>query len=129
MNRGAITGYFDVAQIVLYVFWIFFAGLVFYLHSEDKREGYPLESDRSLGRVRVQGFPAIPRPKYFKLTDGTTVQAPREEKDLRVIKARPLGPYLGAPLVPTGNPMVDGVGPASYAQRATIPITPSTGCR
>ena len=56
MHRGAITDYIDVAQVVLYVFWIFFAGLIVYLRREDKREGYPLESDRS-GRVTVQGFP------------------------------------------------------------------------
>ncbi|HEY5309302.1 MAG TPA: photosynthetic reaction center subunit H, partial [Casimicrobiaceae bacterium] len=47
MHAGAITSYIDVAQIALYAFWIFFAGLIFYLRREDKREGYPLESDRS----------------------------------------------------------------------------------
>ena len=26
-----ITQYFDVAQLALYAFWIFFAGLVYYL--------------------------------------------------------------------------------------------------
>ena len=31
MPRGEITGYVDVAQVVLYAFWLFFAGLVFYL--------------------------------------------------------------------------------------------------
>jgi len=31
---GAITGYIDVAQLTLYAFWIFFAGLVFYLRRE-----------------------------------------------------------------------------------------------
>ncbi|MFN9102251.1 MAG: photosynthetic reaction center subunit H, partial [Betaproteobacteria bacterium] len=29
MGTGAITGYVDVAQLVLYVFWIFFAGLIY----------------------------------------------------------------------------------------------------
>ena len=59
MPCGAITGYIDVAQLVLYAFWIFFAGLIFYLRREDKREGYPLESDRA-GGVVVQGFPPFP---------------------------------------------------------------------
>lgn len=127
MNTGAITGYFDVAQIVLYAFWIFFAGLLIYLHREDKREGYPLESDRSGGRVTVQGFPAMPRPKTFTLHEGGTVLAPRDERDTRVIAATPLGPYPGAPLVPTGNPMTDAVGPASYALRATYPDTTIDG--
>ena len=82
MHRGAITDYIDVAQVVLYVFWIFFAGLIVYLRREDKREGYPLESDRS-GRVTVQGFPRIPAPKSFVLADGMTVFAPRVERDTR----------------------------------------------
>ncbi len=45
---GAITGYIDVAQMALYAFWLFFAGLIYYLHREDKREGYPLVSDRAV---------------------------------------------------------------------------------
>jgi photosynthetic reaction center H subunit len=118
MNAG--TGYFDVAQIVLYAFWIFFAGLIIYLRREDKREGYPLESDRS-DRVTVQGFPAVPAPKTFKLAGGGTVQAPRVERDSRPIMARATGTYPGAPLHPTGNPMLDAVGPASYAERANHP--------
>jgi photosynthetic reaction center H subunit len=47
METGAITSYIDVAQVVLYAFWIFFAGLIYYLHQEDKREGYPLLSTAS----------------------------------------------------------------------------------
>ena len=31
MESGAITQYVDVAQLVLYLFWIFFFGLVIYL--------------------------------------------------------------------------------------------------
>ncbi len=121
MNTGAVTGYFDVAQIVLYAFWIFFAGLIIYLRKEDKREGYPLESDRSGGRIRVQGFPAMPSAKIFQLADGTMVKAPRDERDTRVLRASPAGSHLGAPLFPSGNPMLDAVGPAAFAERANIP--------
>lgn len=121
MNTGAVTGYFDVAQIALYAFWIFFAGLIIYLRKEDKREGYPLESDRSGGRVKVQGFPAMPAAKAFKLSEGGIVLAPRVERDTRSILATPTGQYLGAPLRPNGNPMLDAVGPASYAERANHP--------
>jgi len=120
MNTGAVTGYIDVAQIVLYAFWIFFAGLIIYLRKEDKREGYPLESDRS-GSIKVQGFPAMPAPKTFMLAGGGSVQAPRLEHDSRPIAAKPLGGHLGAPLVPTGDPMLDAVGPGAYAERANIP--------
>jgi photosynthetic reaction center H subunit len=119
--NAAITQYIDVAQIVLYLFWAFLAALIFYIRREDKREGYPLESERS-AHITVQGFPAIPSPKTFKLADGSTVVAPRAEPhDARPVKATPVGGWLGAPLEPDGNPMLDGVGPASYAERADIP--------
>lgn len=121
MKTGAITGYIDVAQLVLYAFWIFFAGLLIYLRREDKREGYPLESDRSGGRIHVQGFPAVPSPKTFKMSDGRTIHAPRADADLRPIMAKPVSNHLGAPLQPTGNPMLDAVGPAAYAERSNHP--------
>ena len=38
MPTGAITSEIDVAQVVLYAFWFFFAGLIIYLRKEDKRE-------------------------------------------------------------------------------------------
>jgi photosynthetic reaction center H subunit len=123
MPTGAITGEIDVAQVVLYVFWAFFAGLIFYLRREDKREGYPLESDRTrrASRVAVEGFPAVPQPKTFMLDNGETVQKPDGKADTRPVKAEPAQPFEGAPLQPTGNPMTDGVGPAAYAEREEEP--------
>ena len=120
MPTGSITGYIDVAQLVLWAFWVFFAGLIWYLHRENKREGYPLLSDRSNARVAVQGFPAVPTPKTYKLAHGGEVQAPRAEAP-REIAARPTAGHPGAPLEPTGNPMLDGVGPAAYALRSDTP--------
>jgi photosynthetic reaction center H subunit len=123
MPFGAITEYIDVAQLVLYVFWIFFAGLIIYLRREDKREGYPLESDRTANtsRVTVQGFPAMPKPKTFVLPEGGTYQAPHYKRDDRKVAAEPAGNFPGAPLIPTGDPMKDGIGAASYAQRHDVP--------
>jgi Photosynthetic reaction centre, H-chain N-terminal region len=63
MQVGEITGYIDVAQVTLYAFWVFFAGLIIYLRTEDKREGYPLESDRS-GRVTVEGSASRPGRRF-----------------------------------------------------------------
>jgi photosynthetic reaction center H subunit len=119
----AEPSYIDLAQLVLYAFWVFFAGLIYYLHRENKREGYPLESDRSdrAPRVAVQGWPRIPEPKTYKLPHGGTAVAPNGRKDTREIKAAPVAGYPGAPLEPTGDPMVDGVGPAAWAQRADEP--------
>lgn len=120
MNTGAITNYIDVAQIVLYAFWLFFFGLVIYLRREDKREGYPLESDRSerAPRVVIQGFPAMPEPKTFSLAHGSATSG---RVDSRPIAAQPLLGFPGAPLEPTGNPMLDGIGPGAYANRADRP--------
>jgi photosynthetic reaction center H subunit len=118
MQTGAITGYIDVAQVALYAFWIFFAGLIYYLRSEDKREGYPLVSDRE--RVRVQGFPPIPRPKTFLLAHGGTQTAPREEPVPGDYNAVPLAAWPGAPIVPTGNPLLAGVGPGASVLRADV---------
>ena len=76
MGTGAITQYVDVAQLVLYAFWIFFAGLVIYLRREDKREGYPLESERS-EHIKVQGFPAMPAPKTWRRESPVSCPASR----------------------------------------------------
>ncbi len=37
------------------------------------------------------------------------------------INAVPVDGYNGSPLVPTGNPMIDGIGPASWANRSDTP--------
>jgi photosynthetic reaction center H subunit len=118
--HGAFTSYIDVAQVALYGFWIFFAALLIYLRREDKREGYPLESDRS-PFVTVEGFPKTPEPKTFKLAHGGTYDAPNKRPEAVPIAATPSRPWPGAPLDPTGNPLVDAVGPAAYANRADVP--------
>lgn len=125
MPSGFITSHINVAQLVLYAFWIFFIFLVIYLRREDKREGYPLESDRSdrAPRVRVVGFPSPPKPKTFLLPSGQgTRQAPHPEvRSGQIPGTKPSAAWPGAPLVPTGDPMRDGVGPASYANREDLP--------
>lgn len=126
MGSGAITQYIDVAQITLYAFWIFFAGLIYYLHREDKREGYPLESERS-PHVTVQGWPPVPAPKTFLLRDGRTVQMPNFRRSEQLLGGKPTVGHLGAPLEPLGNPMEAAVGPGSYADRADVADTTLEG--
>ena len=127
MQVGAFTQYIDVAQVVLYVFWIFFALLVLYLHRESKREGYPLRSDRSK-HIKVQGYPAIPEPKTYLLPHGGTLQLPNDRSDdARELKATPIGRWEGAPLVPDGDALVDGLGAAAWADRADTPDLNSEG--
>lgn len=120
MHPGAFTSYIDVAQVALYGFWVFFAALLIYLRKEDKREGYPLESDRS-PNVTVQGWPAMPAPKVFKLAHGGEVSVPNKRPEAVPLMAKPAHPFPGAPIQPTGNPLTDAVGPAAYANRADEP--------
>lgn len=120
MLRGSITGYIDVAQLTLYAFFVFFAGIILYLRREDKREGYPLEADIGPKNSK-QGFPATPKPKFFRMSHGATYQAPRATQDRRPILARKVEHWPGSPLQPTGDPMLDAVGPASYAERDDFP--------
>jgi len=121
MEAGSITEYMDVAQMVLYAFWFFFAGLIWYLHRENKREGYPLESTRSK-HIRVVGYPNMPPKKTFLMPHGGGKrEAPSPDPEPYPLAAKPVAPWPGAPLTPTGNPMVDGVGPASYAIRPEVP--------
>jgi photosynthetic reaction center H subunit len=120
MGTGAITGYFDVAQIALYLFWIFFAGLLYYLQKEAKREGFPLEMDVPDGR-RSTGWLPMPAPKTFLLRNGETVTVPNNKQSPQILAAEPANRWSGSPLEPTGNPMLDGVGPGAYADRADVP--------
>ena len=117
--HGAITSYIDVAQIALYVFWLFFAGLIYYLRVEDKREGFPMVTEKP-GELR-EGFPPIPKPKTFLLPHGGYTTAPREHEEEPKFDAVPVFAFPGSPLQPLGNPMLAGAGPASWALRAEVP--------
>ncbi len=117
MPKGSITEYIDVAQVAIYMFWIFFAGLIYYLLQENKREGYPLEAE-GRGPTGLQGFPAMPPSKTYILPNGGTQLAPRIETDTRPLRTEPSVPWSDTPVVPTGDPMRDGVGPAAWAERS-----------
>ena len=78
MGTGAITQYVDVAQLVLYMFWAFFFGLIYYLVREGHREGYPMETDGH-ARGTITGWP-VPEPKPFLMADRSTVGVPAPNK-------------------------------------------------
>ncbi len=117
-GSGSLLLHFDVAQLTVYVFWGFFAALIWWLRREDHREGYPLVPDFPGQDARE--FPLMPPAKHFILDATHTVAAPRAEPP-EVFAAERVLPWPGAPFEPTGNPMIDGVGPASYAQRHDAP--------
>ncbi len=118
-----VTQGIDVALIVLNAFFLFFLGLVVYLRREDRREGYPLEHELT-GRLESEGGLILTAPtKSFKLPFGHgTVTAPTKGREpVQVPGARKSDWFAGAPIEPTGNPLVDGVGPAAFAERAKRP--------
>jgi photosynthetic reaction center H subunit len=116
---GNITGYVDLAQILLYVFWVFFAGLIYYLVQENHREGYPMESGSS-GRAVVKGFP-IPEPKTFLLEGGHSVTVPDLTRKEPPIRGASTGMGSGSPIEPTGDAMTSGVGAGAWSNRADVP--------
>ncbi|MEY2802068.1 MAG: photosynthetic reaction center subunit [Pseudomonadota bacterium] len=119
MGTGAITQYVDVAQLVLYVFWAFFAGLIYYLARENHREGYPMDPGRENG-PKITGWP-VPEAKTFKLDDGREFHAPDFNRPDGSYSAQPAHRFNGAPLEPVGDPLLAGVGPGAWAARADIP--------
>lgn len=114
----ALTQSIDTAQVVLYFFWIFFAGLIVWLRREDRREGYPLESE-VLRVVGPETDIRIPRPKEYVRPHGESIRrAPDFVRDVREINAERVSRAPGFPLEPIGEPLLSGVGPASFAERS-----------
>ena len=122
---GEITNHLDVAQITLYLFWLFFIVLIIYLQREGKREGYPLlREDGEVQTGFVDYFPPIPEPKAFELPHGGgTVYAPdMYEGDKRgEVALQRVSNLHSDPYEPTGDGLADGVGPAAWAQRKDEP--------
>ncbi len=131
MVGNTFFGDFDLASAAIWMFWIFFAGLVYYLQTENQREGYPLKDEHGDPAASESLLP-LPKPKTFKLRDGRGVltvpsaayEAAKTRTDLPLAET---GHGGGGPLVPTGDPMVDGVGPAAWAPRRDAPELDAEG--
>ncbi len=125
MGIGSVTQNIDIAQLVLYAFWLFFAGLCYYLARENHREGYPMETES--GRGVISGWP-IPESKTYLLPHGDVSIVPKLTPSPQVLALEPAHRWAGAPLVPTGHhPMLDGVGPGAWSDRADRPDVDYTG--
>jgi photosynthetic reaction center H subunit len=121
---NAFFGNFDLASLTLWLFWIFFAGLIYYLQTENMREGFPLV-DEDGNDAANQGLFPVPKDKTFVL--------PNDQGELTVPSGQPgdradvhdklsrTATANGFPFVPTGNPLADGVGPASWVSRKDVP--------
>lgn len=125
MVGNTFFGDFDLASAAIWGFWIFFAGLVYYLQTENQREGYPLRDDDDGVPANESLLPA-PKPKTFILRDGrgelTVPSIEYETSKMRTdVALAPTAASTGSPWVPTGDPMIDGVGPAAWAPRRDAP--------
>ncbi|MEM7497132.1 MAG: photosynthetic reaction center subunit H [Pseudomonadota bacterium] len=115
-----IVGTIDAAQVALYAFWAFFALLVVYLTRESMREGYPTLSEKDGKPISKAFIFPFPSPKTFLRRDGSTITVPEPPNEYE-LKAEPTNAFTGAPIAPTGDPLVDGVGPAAYTLRPEWP--------
>jgi photosynthetic reaction center H subunit len=114
-------GNFDLASLAIWMFWGFFALLIYYLQTENMREGYPLETEDGNVAPNQGPFP-VPKPKTFRLPHGkgevtvpsTANETAHRRTDLALART---SVSEGFPHAPTGNPMLDGVGPASWVPR------------
>jgi photosynthetic reaction center H subunit len=114
-------GNFDLASLSIWLFWGFFAFLIFYLQRENMREGYPLETEDGATSPNQGPFP-LPGPKTFQLPHGRgDVTVPNGAREARELALTRSATSEGYPHLPTGNPMLDGVGPAAWAPRRDIP--------
>lgn len=118
METGAITQGVDVAQIVLYMFWAFFAGVIYYLIRENHREGYPLDNGRENGPIQL-GWP-VPDAKTYKLEDGREITIPELHRPDGEYSFTPSHGWLGAPIEPAGDPLLSGVGPGAWSAREDV---------
>ncbi|RYI28986.1 MAG: photosynthetic reaction center subunit H, partial [Acetobacteraceae bacterium] len=62
-------GNFDLASLAIWLFWGFFAVLIYYLQTENMREGFPFENEDGTAASNQSVFP-LPKPKTFNLPMG-----------------------------------------------------------
>lgn len=124
-----LAGGLDVAELCLWAFFAFFVGLCVWIRREDRREGYPLEEDAD-GRILTQGGPWVnDRPKKFVLPfdQGVQYTPTGAGRDSLHMPARRSARFDGAPIEPTGDPLVDGIGPAAWVERMRVPDITAEG--
>ncbi|MBY4894226.1 photosynthetic reaction center subunit H [Rhodobacteraceae bacterium N5(2021)] len=125
--ENAFFGNFDLASLSIWLFWIFFALLIYYLQTENMREGYPLENDDGTAAPNQGPFP-VPDPKTFLMPHGradvTVPSAENEEAHYRhdlddVMEAGAVS--HGFPYDPKGDPMLAGIGSGAWTPRRDEP--------
>jgi photosynthetic reaction center H subunit len=125
--EATFFGNFDLASLSIWLFWIFFALLIYYLQTENMREGYPLENEDGTAAPNQGPFP-VPDAKTFKLMHGrgeVTVPSIENENAHRrtdlAMERSSFGTSNGYPYDPVGDPMAAGVGSGAWVPRRDVP--------
>ena len=120
MYNKLIAGHIDIAELMFYIFFLFFLALIVYLRREDRREGYPVEEDIGGRLRRDDSLLTTGLPKTFKLPFGQgSYTAPNNSRDpVEVANSRRTAAWAGASIEPVGDPMAAGIGPGARAHRS-----------
>lgn len=123
MQNTLFFGSMDAAELMFYIFFLFFIGLVIWLRREDRREGYPLESDVGGHLLDNDGLLQTAKPKTFHLPFGQgSVTTPTKGREpIEVPNAHRTAVWAGSPLEPDGDGIGAGVGPGAWAARSDTP--------
>ena len=122
MQHVHITQGIDIALVVMNAFFLFFAGLILYLRREDRREGYPLEEENG-GRFQPLGgvFFAADAKTFIRPFGQGNYTTNKLDHEPQLAGMQRTSVYPGSPYEPLGDPLVDGVGPAAFANRDPLP--------
>ena len=125
MHFGSLTEHIDTAETAVWLFFIAFAGAIYYLRKLDKREGYPMKAS-PLDATSLIGFPAPPAPKIYPLMEGATTVAPHHYPQ-PPSTARPLHRFDGTPLIAVDDPLTTPLGPGAWVMRREEPMLTEKG--
>ena len=125
MNHAYIVGTFDVAELAFLLFFGFFHRRWWlYLNKErPPRRGSVLEDEQEPARFPRLAACLMATRKSCKLRNGRGTYVPERcsaRDDINVAGVQGFR-SAGAPWVPTGDPMKDGMGPAAWANRSKYP--------
>jgi photosynthetic reaction center H subunit len=120
MQNRLFFGHMDAAELMFYLFAFFFLGLIIWLRREDRREGYPLETDVGGRLLPNEGLlqKALPKTFHLPFDQGNVTTPTKGREPVEVANARRTAGWAGSPLEPIGDGVGAGVGPGAYAQRS-----------
>ena len=96
---GTFFGNFDLASLAIWMFWAFFAVLVYYLQRENMREGYPLQNDDGSDSPTKDHFRFL-NPNLYPSSWSRKVSVPDGKPEARDLALRRTSDANGYPMEP-----------------------------